>query len=70
MLGYHDKPCALLNTSGYYDHLLAFVGQAVAEGFVAPRLRRCLLVAAEPPQALSLLERSLVETRRTAPKRY
>jgi uncharacterized protein (TIGR00730 family) len=56
MLGYHDKPCALLNTSGYYDHLLAFVGQAVAEGFVAPRLRRCLLVAAEPREALDLLD--------------
>jgi predicted Rossmann-fold nucleotide-binding protein len=45
-----------LNTSGYYDHLLAFVGQAVAEGFVAPRLRRCLLVAAEPREALDLLD--------------
>ncbi len=70
MLGYHDKACVLVNSGGYYDHLLAFVGQAVAEGFVAPRLSRCLLVAAQPPQALSLLERSLAETRRTAPKRY
>lgn len=56
MLGYHDKPCALLNTSGYYDHLLAFVGQALAEGFVPPRFSRCLLVATEPREALRLLD--------------
>jgi uncharacterized protein (TIGR00730 family) len=62
MLGYHDKPCALLNTSGYYDHLLAFVGQALAEGFVPPRFRLRLLVATEPREALQLLDRRLLET--------
>ncbi|MGO9241574.1 MAG: TIGR00730 family Rossman fold protein [Bryobacteraceae bacterium] len=62
MLGYHDKPCAVLNTRGYYDHLLAFLRQAEAEGFVPPRSRSPLLVAAEPRQALQLLDRQLIET--------
>ena len=62
MLGYHDKPCAVLNTRGYYDHLLAFLRQAVAEGFVPPRFRHALLVAAEPREALQLLDRRLHET--------
>ena len=26
-LGYHDKPLGLLNVAGYYDMLLAFMGQ-------------------------------------------
>lgn len=33
-LGYHDKPLALLNTAGYYDALLAFLAQAVNQGFM------------------------------------
>ena len=33
-LGYHGKPIGLLNADGYYDGLLAFLGQTVHEGFV------------------------------------
>jgi hypothetical protein len=62
LLGYHDKPCAVLNTLGYYDHLLAFIGQAAGEGFVPPRFRHALLVAAEPREAVALLDRRLLET--------
>ena len=34
-VGYHGKPCAILNTAGYYDHLLAWLQMAVAEGFIS-----------------------------------
>ncbi len=33
-LGYHDKPVGLLNLDGYYDSLLAFLANAVQEGFM------------------------------------
>jgi uncharacterized protein (TIGR00730 family) len=33
-LGLHDKPCALLNVAGYYDHLQAFFRQAVDSRFL------------------------------------
>lgn len=33
-LGYHDKPVGLLNTSGYYDSLLQFLGGSVSNGFM------------------------------------
>jgi uncharacterized protein (TIGR00730 family) len=33
-LRYHDKPIGLLNTAGYYDGLLAFLHQAVAQQFL------------------------------------
>lgn len=33
-LGYHDKPVGLLNMSGFYDSLLAFLGSAVKAGFM------------------------------------
>jgi len=33
-LGYHDKPVGLLNVNGYYDGLLAFLGQSVCQQFM------------------------------------
>ena len=33
-VGYHGKPCAILNTAGYYDHLVAWFENAVDEGFI------------------------------------
>ncbi len=33
-LGYHDKPVGLLNTAGYYDALLAFLGASLEEQFL------------------------------------
>jgi len=33
-LGYHDKPVGLLNTEGYYDHMLQFLATSVASGFM------------------------------------
>ncbi|WP_436517977.1 TIGR00730 family Rossman fold protein [Ekhidna sp. To15] len=33
-IGYHSKPCAFLNTNGYYDHFIAFFDHMEAEGFL------------------------------------
>jgi uncharacterized protein (TIGR00730 family) len=33
-LGIHAKPCLLVNTGGYFDHLLSFLKVAVDEGFL------------------------------------
>lgn len=35
-LGMHQKPCAILNVQGYYDHLLSFLQHAVKEAFLKP----------------------------------
>ena len=34
-LGYHDKPVGILNSHGYYDALLGFIDQVVADGFMS-----------------------------------
>jgi uncharacterized protein (TIGR00730 family) len=54
-LGLHRKPCALLNLDGYYDPLLAFLDRAVTEGFLQPRYRAALMVAADVDTALDRL---------------
>jgi uncharacterized protein (TIGR00730 family) len=33
-LGIHAKPCVLVNTLGYYDHLLSFLQVAIDAGFL------------------------------------
>jgi uncharacterized protein (TIGR00730 family) len=40
----HHKACGVLNHNGYYDSLIAFLDQAVREGFLHPRHRAALLV--------------------------
>lgn len=35
-LGFHRKPCGLLNAAGFYDRLLEFLGHAADEQFMRP----------------------------------
>ncbi|CAN6306661.1 unnamed protein product [Urochloa humidicola] len=50
-LGIHRKPVGLLNVDGYYNSLLAFIDQAVEEGFISPSAR-CIIVQAATAQEL------------------
>jgi len=43
-LGYHEKPVGLLNTNGFYDHLIAFNAHMVEVGFVRPQHRGIMIV--------------------------
>ena len=56
-LGYHDKPIGLINTSGYYDALLAFAQHSVSEGFLSAEQLALIQVSDD---AIALL-RSLVQ---------
>ncbi len=38
-LALHEKPCGLLNVSGYYDHLIRFLDYAVAQDFIKSKDR-------------------------------
>lgn len=53
-LGFHDKPCGILNVSGYYNGLLALCDNAVTEGFLRAVHRKLILDDAD---AVSLLEK-------------
>jgi uncharacterized protein (TIGR00730 family) len=47
-LGYHRKPCALLNAGGFYDKLTDFLDDVVERGFVKPIHRAMLIIENEP----------------------
>lgn len=42
-LGYHHKPCAILNSNGYYDHLIQFLDHATTEGFLSAESRKMII---------------------------
>lgn len=52
-LGYHAKPCGLLNVNGFYDPLLALFDQAVVKGFVRAEHRSVVLVEEDPDRLLN-----------------
>ncbi len=47
-LGIINKPVGILNTEGYYDHLLSWFNKAVEEGFISPANLKELLVSDSP----------------------
>ena len=51
-LGFHPKPCGLLNVAGYYDLLLALFSHAVDEGFVPPQHRALVIEETDPARLL------------------
>jgi uncharacterized protein (TIGR00730 family) len=56
-LGFHEKPCGLLNVDGFFTYLLAYLERAEAEGFLKPEHRRMLVVEANPEALLNAFER-------------
>ncbi|MDY0078190.1 MAG: TIGR00730 family Rossman fold protein [Bacteroidales bacterium] len=50
-----EKPLALLNVNGYFDHLLHFLNHGVAEGFIREEHRNSIIVSAEATTLLSKL---------------
>ncbi len=54
-LGYHTKPCGLLNVCHYFDNLIRFVDHAVAEDFIEQVHRDLFLVEDEPESLLDAL---------------
>lgn len=55
----HAKPCILINTSGYWDGLMAFLDRAVDAGFLKPANRDLLELAPDAAEAIARLRLAL-----------
>ena len=51
-LGWHAKPCGLLNAAGFYDKLVAFIEHATDAQFLKPEHRAMLVVDDDPDRLL------------------
>lgn len=47
-LGFHHKPCGLLNVAGFYDYLIKFLDHVLAEQFVKNHHHALLMVESHP----------------------
>ena len=56
-LRFHDKPCGLLNINGYFDHLLAYLKHANAEGFLRRENLDMMHVDSDPAGLIQQFER-------------
>lgn len=57
-IGYHSKPCAFLNTNGYYDHFIAFFEHMEAEGFLYKGLKEQAIVEGDAGELVVRLLKS------------
>jgi uncharacterized protein (TIGR00730 family) len=55
-LGFHGKPCGLLNVHGYFDGLFSFLEHAIDEQFVKPIYRNMLIMAERSDELLERFE--------------
>lgn len=55
-LGFHRKPCGLLNVGGYYDGLFDFLEYTISEQFVKPIYREMLIMEDQAETLLSRFE--------------
>lgn len=53
----HAKPCVLVNVSGFWDGLLAFLDHCVEQGFIQAENRPLVEVGGDPAEALEVVER-------------
>ena len=54
-LGFHSKPCGLLNVEGYFDPLIEFLDRAAGEQFIKPLHRNMLAVETDSEVLLDRL---------------
>ncbi len=55
-LGFHAKPCALLNVSGFYDDLIALFDHSAAKGFIRPVHRRLVISGSDIEAIIRTME--------------
>jgi len=55
-LGWHQKPCGLLNAAGFYGSFLGFLDHAAREGFIRPKHRELVILEETAGKLLDRLE--------------
>jgi uncharacterized protein (TIGR00730 family) len=56
-LNIHAKPCVLVNTGGYYDHLLSFLQVAIDQGFLKRENFALIHIVADAAEALKCMQK-------------
>lgn len=54
-LGFHSKPCGLLDVNGYYEPLTLMLDMAEREGFMKQPYRKAITVSSDPSKILDFM---------------
>ncbi|MFD2637938.1 TIGR00730 family Rossman fold protein [Piscibacillus salipiscarius] len=54
-IGYHEKPCALLNTNGYYSPLVELFDHMIKEGFADRHYKEHIIIEESPQHLIEVL---------------
>lgn len=55
-IGYHQKPCCLLNTNNYYTPLLGLFDHMIEQGFVKKEYKELIIMETDPEKLLEKLK--------------
>jgi len=55
-LGYHAKPCGLLNVNNFFDPLIAMLDHTIIEGFMNEKYREMILISSDPKGLLGEMD--------------
>ena len=55
-LGYHDKPCGLLNVNHFFDPLLKMLDHTIEQSFMNKRYRDMIIVSSDPKELLEKMD--------------
>ena len=55
-LGRHNKPIAILNTNGYYDHLKAFLQNSINENFLSEECNKLIFISDDCEELIAYIE--------------
>ena len=56
-LGYHVKPCGILNISGYFNNIIDFLNHSVRQQFLKKEHRDMVMVDSDPDGLLKQFEK-------------
>lgn len=60
-LGFHNKPCGLLNIGGFYDKLYSFLEEMQGKGFLSSYHLESLLIDSDPQTLIRKLSEQKIE---------
>src|SRR5699024_11419567 len=55
-LGYHAKPCGLLNVNNFFNPLIAMLDHTIKEGFMNEDYREMIIISSDPIELLEKMD--------------
>src|SRR5699024_11400851 len=55
-LGYHAKPCGLLNVNNFFDPIIAMLDHTIKEGFMNEDYREMIIISSDPKELVEKMD--------------